>query len=144
MLLTLLSIYVTDPISDTMRSALKLNEIKKKDQWSLLYLPSPTMWPGTFVVSPLLCEESEHLPLFQEEPSMSFYNSRFKSCLFCKKCCQEQEGYQNIPLSLIYSLLIPVVRLCTPDLVALRHVTLTVTLTFRFRSPCPRLLCMSW
>lgn len=32
-----------------------------------------------------------------------------------------KESNQNIPLSLIYSLLIPAVRLCTPDLVALRR-----------------------
>lgn len=31
-LLTFLSIYVTDPISDTLRTVLKLKEIRKKDQ----------------------------------------------------------------------------------------------------------------
>lgn len=50
-----------------------------------------------------------------------FTTAEFNHMFVLQKMLSGRESCQNIPLSLIYSLVVPAGRLCTPDLVAFRH-----------------------
>lgn len=94
---------------------LKLRESRKESWWSFLslLLQCDHKQPGTFLVSPLLREASERLTLFQEEPSTSFYNSRFKSnACFAKIISRNKEVPRTLFFLWLVHLWILVVRLC--------------------------------